>query len=209
MMKWLRVCAACSYSLPPIDLFCEHCWLKLSDKILMVPKIDSKQVPFPLTYLWDWRMEDEEIEQLIYGLKHAKLPEAHERLVGWILQRNSDLYDELEKPTAIVFPTKDIHKKDHAYYLAHALSQQLKIPAHPMLIAANQKSYRTLGRKERYRERQIEGAKITGQRLLFVDDVLTTGATAYRAWQALGEIEGFRACVLVYKNLLRNTHLIS
>jgi predicted amidophosphoribosyltransferase len=200
MMIWLRVCANCSCSLPPVDLLCKSCWRVLEKHIFTQYQEQRRHLaPFPVRYLWEWRETESLVGELIYSMKNATLPEAHQRLVDFWLQSYPFLIS-LKKPCVIVYPTKNLASEDHASFLAHALGKRLEIPAHPLLIAPTSDFYRSLGRDERYRRRKIVGdLKISGKEIIFVDDVFTTGATATRAWEFLGQPARFQVCVLAYR----------
>lgn len=162
-----------------------------------VPK--RNLAPFSVSYLWEWKDEEGDVARLIYALKNSHLPEAQERLALLWLHCFPSLIS-LRKPSVIVYPTKNLASQDHAFYLARFLAGAMNIPIHPLLVASSATPYRLLGRRDRYQQRRvIKDLKVRAQEILFVDDVFTTGATAVRAWQSLGEPKGFQVCVLAYK----------
>ncbi|MEX2548618.1 MAG: phosphoribosyltransferase family protein [Nitriliruptoraceae bacterium] len=111
----------------------------------------------------------------------AKLAGAHAGWPGLVAPLATRLQAEpppVDVVTAITTPARRVRARgrDHAVLLAGLLAEALGLPVRPLLEAVAGRDGR-----DRYRARHA----LPGTDVLLVDDVLTTGATAWRAAAAL------------------------
>ncbi|MGZ6460356.1 MAG: ComF family protein [Bdellovibrio sp.] len=105
-------------------------------------------------------------------------------------------------------PAKKFGDHDHAYLFAEGLSHALGATLLPCLKKHSLKSQRGSGRGERaLLEMEIvenisKDVDFSPNTLwIFVDDILTTGATARAAHKALGSPQNFEIWTLAYRSL--------
>ncbi len=111
-------------------------------------------------------------------------------------------------PMADLIAPIPLHKKrlrergfDQALLLARTLSSAWKLPLEPRLLRRIRETRPQVGLDTRAREANVRGAFLSakhaqGKRVLLVDDVLTTGATAAACARALKEAGARRVEVL-------------
>lgn len=187
----LRACANCGRGIflrtSSINLYCSLCWSTLFTQTKFS---QSPDYPFKVFSLFVWSNFSSQVENLIYSLKGGGLPEAFQSLAEEFVLRTPFC----EQPTILVTPPSlRPPDKDHAWAWGKALSNvlgcRLVCPfLWPFEFATSDfKSQKQLSKSERF-ERQFklkEGIDYSGVRIVFVDDLITSGATALAAHQAL------------------------
>ncbi len=103
--------------------------------------------------------------------------------------------------TVVPAPPRPPREFDHAHILARQVAENLGMAFYPKLTRPSAPPQRQLTKQERagIRLSLCRGARAPKGQILFVDDVLTTGATAVAAWRALGEPNDFLIAVLAYR----------
>ncbi|WP_413289418.1 ComF family protein [Bdellovibrio sp. HCB337] len=101
-------------------------------------------------------------------------------------------------------------EEDHAFYFAKALAELSGAELYPCLLRAATKSQRRKSRSERFKLEMGWSAKFTkedfakrriGKHIVFVDDIVTTGATSRAAWKSLGKPRDFAVWSLAQRGL--------
>ena len=198
----LRACANCGrgtlIKTSPIDLYCESCWRSLIENTGVTSASDY---PFKVFSLLVWTNFTPQVENLIYSLKGGKLPSAFLKLAeqfafGLSVER------ALSDVTLVVPPSARDPENDHGWAWGSALAEVLGLriespfefategKINDLLALAPQKR---LAVRERF-ERQFkikEGIRPLGPRIVFVDDLITSGATALAAQKALNSSVDF------------------
>lgn len=121
--------------------------------------------------------------------------------------QNSDSNIEPQKTYVVPAPSKKRGAKDHAFVLAQEYANILGYPLVNPLVRIDQGAQRGRSRQERtqirveldknYKPEQFASAKI-----IWVDDVLTTGATAEACHKAMGSPKNFSVWTLAYRAFL-------
>lgn len=194
MWSWLRSCANCSCCLSPVDLYCEGCWNQLWRDVSFQRR-DIAGGPFPIYSLWTWPGGSPIVEKFVRAQKGQSLLEARTKVAQrYLLQLPSP------RPQGLFYVIPKNKKSDHGAEWAQAFSQVMGVPSYS-LILPNKGNYKTKNRKQRWTERVVLNSYPSDllEHYWFIDDVLTTGATAQAAWQSLGRPLSFRVVVMVYK----------
>lgn len=102
-------------------------------------------------------------------------------------------------------------ERDHAIQLANSIAELTGATVYPCLVRVNQSTeQKNKSRKQRFGVSFAFAENITardfqteteGKRVIFVDDVLTTGATALSAWKTMGKPKDFAVWTLVQRSL--------
>ncbi len=196
----LRACANCGRGTflrtSTIDLYCSACWSNLLDKTFVTSAYDY---PFKVSSLLVWSnfadSLSSQVENLIYSLKGGKLPSAFLKLAEHFAFGISDGRD-FSDVTLVVPPSAREAAFDHGFAWGSALSEVLGLRIEsPFEFATEGKAndltslapQKRLAVRERF-ERQFklkEGIRPLSSKIVFVDDLITSGATALAAQKAL------------------------
>lgn len=196
MYAYLCSCAICGSFLPPIYYVCEACWKDLykeSDRYL------CKDLRWPVHFMWNWKTRGSAIHELLLRRKGAHILHAEYRLAQeGVLCLPADLREKID---VVYYPSKRDGQRDHTFYLAREVGSILGVEICGVVIpeAINYKSF---GRKKRQEARgRVARAQIEYKAVqpLFVDDIVTTGATMEAVWKVLGRPESLQGLCLAYK----------
>lgn len=139
---------------------------------------------------------DETSRDLILQLKHADRTDLAPVLARWLLRSARDLLDEAD----VIVPVP-LHRwrllsrrYNQAAEMARPLGRLTGLPVEPDALARVRRTESQGGKSAGGRRRNVAGAftvppsrrlRIEGRRVLLIDDVLTTGATAHACARAL------------------------
>ncbi len=220
---YFRSCAVCSSSLPPIDLLCPPCW-KIFGKVMnRGEKIQQKDYPFPVYSLLTWTPETEVfVKPFIYGFKGERAIRASEKLASFFLSERSlgTAGKQSLSTDKLLLATAPSSKFDHASLWAYALGRPLQQSPKAFFLDVSPKAKRqkelsqTERAERRFKIREVfagstndsletlSDARPTAhpmtaaKRVVFADDVITSGATAMAAYMALGDPDKFEVWTL-------------
>lgn len=226
LYAYLRSCAVCTAALPPVDLLCPICWREIGFHINRGDRLRQPDYPFPVYSLMTWTPENETfVKPFIYGFKGGRTIAAATKLASLFLNERmlaSTSVDPLSRATVVQAPSS---RFDHSSLWAHALSLPLATNSLPALrdvtpvgfdSGKGQKNRRQGERANRRYELREHFAGFFGpalaeksdpptsvpsslpsRRIVFADDVITSGATAMAAYMALGDPDQFEVWTLV------------
>ena len=150
-------------------------------------------------YLWSWTPASEVIPKLIYTLKSREMVTFKKDFLEKLIVRVP-----LSQVSAdhIVYVTRPGMAYDHTQIIAEKLSELLSCPLNPIYLKNDLKNYKLMNRTDRLLGRKAIPLHIEGvdqKKVLFIDDVYTSGATAKAAWEALGRPKDYGALTLAFK----------
>ena len=204
-LSWLRSCTICSSMLPPIEFLCERCWDVAGDLARQNESFRPTGYPFPVApvFVWD-EVTDASLRRMVHAFKRGLFPRAADRFAGlhWSGQvKNSNFGPTrpgVENTVIVPAPGEGI---DHAAIWALALSRNYGFPVLDVLIPEAKKTHQRLKSAAERSERRYRlrpGFEPQPDRhYIFVDDVITTGATAMAAYMALGDPAHFKVWTIV------------
>lgn len=203
-------CIHCGSLLVKPSLLCEYCekilFLQCSLQNLWENEIKAKK----FLSLFSWEQDQNLIlNKLIMNLKGSKQERAYKyygKLIAARLRTILPIDDRL-----LICPCPSwSYQKDHAYYLAKALSDELGVSlGFPLLNGIKKAESKELSKSERLRnvgERFIinenffeKFTKANETQILFVDDVITTGATLLAASEKLKDFKQIIGISLAFR----------
>ncbi|UVF20145.1 ComF family protein [Microvirga terrae] len=141
---------------------------------------------------------------LVHRLKYNDRLELARALGGMMVRAGAELLDEADVIVPVPLHRWRLWRRrfNQAMALAQAVSAQCSVPCDPFLLTRVKHTRRQVGLTKAQRQENLQGAfrvspeakaRLKGRRVLLVDDVLTTGATANAASRAL--LRGGAVCV--------------
>ncbi len=212
--SWLRHCAICNSSFPPIHWLCSRCFKKLTSYYLKPSQMLRLQSHFRHCRLIDWTQENDHfIRTLLYSLK-GKYDSPFFKILARefcirIQQIQSISTEEIPfilvpcppRPHSnflcdllnIKFPSKK--EWDHSFYWSQSIKDWTGYPISSLLeFPPRQKAQKRkslLERKNRFFTLKDHKVLPQGHLVVFTDDIVTSGTTAHAVYQALGRPEPF------------------
>lgn len=215
VLRWLRSCATCGSSLPPIDLMCSPCWArfgKIHRDHLFHLGGKVRSTPFPTFALANWSEQQTDfVSKLVHGFKGGRDLRAARRLAQLLVDARRQ---DAPLPKDVLLVPAPGGRHNHARALALEIGEILHAPVLDILIdpkkrkvSSNQKSQALEGRFERKYEVRAPEVDLKAHIFerptwIFIDDVITSGATAMAAYMALGDPTCFEVWTLANRPLL-------
>ncbi|MEO0882304.1 MAG: ComF family protein [Pseudomonadota bacterium] len=151
----------------------------------------------------------------ILALKRGGRRDGLGLLATWMSVAGADLIETTDMIVPVPLHYRRLVSRGYnqAGWIATALAGQSGRPVHHGVLKRVRSTPSQAGRSARERRRNVRGAfavrpsyrkKIDGQRILLVDDVLTTGATAASAAKALSKAGAADVSVLVLARVVRD-----
>ncbi len=197
-----RLCSECMASLPFVKgHICLNCGVPLKDESDYCNRCQNQKSAFlknrsPLVY-------DGEVKRLIYKLKFAKKTYVAQTLGA--LMADKFLECGMNSEIIVFVPMTASEEKKRGYnqaeLLANEVGKRLDIPVLPALAKIKSTSEQK-ELKGKDRALNLEGAfacifeQVNGRKILLIDDIFTTGATANECAKVLLKAKAREVCVL-------------
>lgn len=151
--------------------------------------------------------------QMVHGLKYADRTDLAPWMARWMARAGKELLDEADVLTPVPLHRGRFFARrfNQAAELARALSQLTGVPFDAGLVARVKVTRQQVGLGQRQREDNVRGAfrvppeaeiRVTGKRIVVIDDVYTTGATVCAVARSLRKAGAAEISVLTYARVL-------
>jgi ComF family protein len=205
-------CLSCDAPLADHGSLCPRCWAKL--RLIEKPYCARLGIPFaydlgpgalsaeaiadppPFDRCRAVATYDDVARALVHGLKYRDRLDLAGWMAQWMLRAGADLLTD----AAVVVPVP-LHRRrlwrrrfNQSAQLGRVVAEAADKPFRPLALARVRHTAQQVGLSASERNRNVQGAfqvppaarmDIAGRRVLLVDDVFTTGATARAATRAL------------------------
>jgi ComF family protein len=160
------------------------------------------------------RFEDGPARRLVHRLKYSDRGELAQPMGRWMARAGAELLDEADAVTPVPLHRLRLWKRrfNQSAALAKVIAAQAGKPYEPFLIARVKATRSQVGLSRAQRADNMQGAfrappeaSLRGRRIVLIDDVLTSGATANAAARALLRGGASRVDLIVFARVVTGT----
>ena len=221
-------CLACRAAIADGDALCPKCWSEMS--FIAPPLCDRLGVPFEHD-VGERRLsrqavddppvfsraravasfEDGPARKLVHRLKYSDRGELARPMGAWMARAGAELVADCDVVTPMPLHRTRLWKRrfNQAAALAREVAKRGGKPYEPGLVERVKATRSQIGLTRLQRAENMQGAfrapsraNVSGRRILLIDDVLTSGATANAASRALLRAGAARVDVLVFARVV-------
>lgn len=189
ILSILRSCSHCGSFWGTTDILCGKCWRRIENAVLQGTNQLFATYRFNVRSLLNWNHQEHDlIKNLIHSLKTGWSKPAYKKFANYLDVR-------WPKESVLVPAPGPAHAKSWAM----AISEITGLEVQDSLVKLDNGKQKIKNRLERLAVKMTSKLQFLGsnKRIIFVDDVITTGATALAAFKALGEPKHFEVCSIV------------
>jgi predicted amidophosphoribosyltransferase len=196
-----RVCWLCGQLGVVNRSLCRKCFDSLQTRLASTTEYQRRiPSPFKTHRLFDWFEDEIWISQMVYQWKKDASPAFFDDLAeDFVLRMNTRTQNAWSNQKDLWFipaPPRTCGTQDHASRWTQALSKALGIKWADPLERANEQEQKLMTfENRRKRLLNLKNGEVVDEwkrrRVLFADDIITSGATANAAFEALGRPSSF------------------
>ena len=223
------LCASCRAPLADAGGLCADCWAKVS--FIAPPWCDRLGLPFPydpgpgvlsMEAIADppayGRARaavhfDEVARGLVHHLKYGDRLDLADTMGRWMARAGHELIEQADALVPVLLHWRRLWARrfNQAAVLAHAIAKARPIPVLCTSLKRSRATVQQVGLSRNERAGNVQGAfavtdsgkaAITGKRIVLIDDVLTSGATAEACARALLRAGADNVDVLVFARVV-------
>jgi ComF family protein len=222
------VCPACRAATAQADALCAACWSAI--RFIERPFCDRLGTPFEQDFGETRlsreavdnppafhraravaRFEDGPARRLVHRLKYSDRGELARPMGAWMARAGADVLAEADAVTPAPLHARRLwmRKFNQAAALAREVARRAGKPYEPELIARVKATRSQVGLTREQRANNVQGAfrcpaaaRVRGRRIVLIDDVLTSGATANAASRALLRAGAVQVDVIVFARVV-------
>jgi predicted amidophosphoribosyltransferase len=196
-----RCCLHCGSFSAADSQFCRLCETDLWKRHSTTRAFELTATDIQAWALFDWYPDqDRKVSKLMMSLKGGRPGNAFDFYArAFVAHMNLASLPS----NAVLMPCPNSKGRDHALSWAQALSKLIGIPIiQPLEFMPGHTSQKTKSVSERQKITFHATDHPTHKHVIFIDDIVTTGATAKAAKKALGRTQGFEVWCLAHRRQL-------
>jgi predicted amidophosphoribosyltransferase len=208
-MSFMSSCGFCGSNTSSVYGFCIVCWEALEAEALLAQLVSRKDKVLSLQRLWCWEhSQSVRLNVLLTQIKGQQEQRAFAHIAKLYQQRGVGC-QELQFVRAPIFipaPPRIFGQRDHSHLFAEELAKVFNGDL-ALVLRRKGSGLRPQKRKSRSKRLRLQlghyrealnylKRECLGRPWIFVDDIYTTGATAFAAYSALGKPQNFQVVVV-------------
>ncbi len=195
----MRVCLHCGAYECNSSQFCRICESRLWQAHSNNHFFQTGKLELPGTSVFEWHPDqDRRVSKLMMTLKGGRLASAYDYYAEKLIRRSKPI--NLQDSILVPCPSKKGRR--HSQALADSFSRLLGLPVCDILRPTSETSQKERLKSDRQKLSFTLSASVPQKHVIFIDDIVTTGATADAAASVLMCRSGFEVWCLAQRRQL-------